>query len=174
MYEKNHFPSFSGLGQYYGQTESPLKEMQSVLPPSVAVDSLEVEQEVKNPMDYISKNKVDLGWRGARKFLRRPIGSAPKTAPVAKAQGGVYWTGGGPKFSQKPVKGGAQAETVQAPEKVFRPSVSVVRDKPRINLAPIEMPTEASFQGLGELSPLKIGVPVLCLLIVGFLLYRRQ
>jgi len=173
MYEKNPFSSFNGLGQYYGQAETPLQEMQSVLPPSIAVDTGEVTQQIQNPASYIAKKGTDLNWMGARNFLRRPVGSAPKTKPTAKAKGGVYWTGTGPKFSQKPIAGGSRAENVQAPEVVLRPSVSVVRDKPRIDLAPVEMPSEASFKGLGELSPIKIGLPVLCLIIVGFLLYRR-
>jgi hypothetical protein len=173
MYEKNRFSSFNGLGHYYGQTETPLKEMQSVLPPSIAIDTKEVKEQIQDPANYIPQKNDVIGWEAARKFLRRPVGSAPKVTPVPKTKGGVYWTAGGPKFSQKPISGGGRAENVQAPEVVLKPTVSIVRDKPRIDLPPIQMPSESSFKGLGELSVVKVGLPVLCLIIVGFLLYRR-
>lgn len=173
MYEKNRIASFSGLGKYYGQAENPVQEIKDALPPSVAIDTKEVKQKVSNPRDYIPKKTDVVGWAAARKYLRRPVGSAPKVAPIQKAKGGVYWTPSGPKFSQKNVPGGGRAENVPALEIILKPSVSMVRDKPRIELPPIDMPTEASFKGLGDWPAAKIGIPVLCLIIVGFLLYRR-
>ena len=175
MYEKNLISSFSGLGQYYGQAENPVQEIKAALPPGVAIDTKEVKQRISNPLDYIPRKTDIVDWAAARKYLRRPIGSAPKVKPVTKIRGGVYWTPTGPKFSQKPVIGGSKAENVPAPEIILKPTVSVARDKPRMNLPPIEMPTEESFKGIGEWSAgAKIGLPVLCLIIVGFLLYRRQ
>lgn len=174
MYEKNRTASFNGLGKYYGQAENPVQEIRAALPPSIAIDAREVKQKVVNPQDYIPRKTDIVGWAAARKYLRRPVGSGPKATPIVKARGGVYWTPTGPKFSQKDVPGGSKAENVPAPEVVMKPSASMVRDKPRIELPPIDMPTEASFKGLGEWSATKIAVPVLCLLIVGFLLYRRQ
>jgi hypothetical protein len=173
MYEKNRIASFSGLGHFYGQAENPIQEIKAALPPSIAIDTKEVKQQIANPRDYIPKKTDIVGWAAARNYLRRPVGSAPRVTPIQKAKGGVYWTPSGPKFSQKDVPGGSKAENVPAPEITMKPSVSVVRDKPRIELPPIDMPTEASFKGLGEWSSTKIMVPVLCLLIAGFLLYRR-
>lgn len=173
MYEKNRIASFSGLGKYYGQVENPVQEIKDALPASIAIDTKEVKQKISNPRDFIPRKADIVDWAAARKYLRRPVGSAPKVAPTIKMKGGVYWTPSGPKFSQKDVPGGSKAENVPAPEVTLKPRVSLVRDKPRIELPPIDMPTEASFKGLGEWSAAKIGIPVLCLIIVGFLLYRR-
>jgi len=130
-------------------------------------------EQVQDPQDFIPQKTDVVGWRAARAFLKRPIGSAPRVKPVAKTKGVVYWTSSGPKFSKDPVKGGAQAENVSAPEIIMKPRVSIVRDKPQIELPPILMPTADTFKGWGDWTPTKVGLPVLCLLIVGFLLYRR-
>jgi hypothetical protein len=85
----------------------------------------------------------------------------------------VYWTPSGPMFDEKQFPGGKLAERIAAPQPAAKSNVKLVRDRPSINLSPIEMPTEATFLGLGELAPTKVILPVLGLIIVGFLLYRR-
>lgn len=173
MYVKNKINSFSGLGNYYGQTETPVQQIDNALPISIGVDTKEVKELPKSANDFIPKHTPRLNWMQSRKYLRRPPNSAPKTTPVAKMHGGVYWTASGPKFSQSNIKEGSQAVSVSAPETVWKPSITVVRDKPQISLPPIEMP--AVFNGLGEIpSSVKIGVPVLCLIVGAFLLYRRK
>ncbi|RJR09563.1 hypothetical protein C4588_04765 [Candidatus Parcubacteria bacterium] len=173
MYEKNRISSFSGLGAYYGE-ESPVQEIKSALPPSVAIDTGEVKQEVKRPEDYIPKKTDIVGWMGARKYLRRPRGSAPFATPIKKIEGDVYWTKTGPKFSQKSINGGNRAERVPAPVLKLRPNIKFIRDKPKIALPPVEMPSATSFEGLGDYNNFKIILPVLGLIVAGILLYRRK
>ena len=173
MYEKNRFKSYNGLERYYGQTESAVQEVKDTLPVSVAVDTEEVKQKFVDPQKFIPAKTGDLNWMQARKYLRRPVGSAPKVNPVSKAKGDVYWTAKGPKFSDEAIKDASKAEKVPPPEPVWKPNIRVVRDKPKIELPPIEMPTEAAFQGLGEWSSPKILLPVLGLIIGACLLYRR-
>lgn len=172
MYEKNRFKSYNGLARYYGQVD-PVTEIKDALPASVAVDTEEVQQKIVDPSKYIPKPAVDLNWMAARRYLKRPIGSAPKVPPVKKAKGDVYWTATGPKFSQGAVKDASKAEKVPPPEPVWKPNITVVRDKPKIDLPPIEMPTEESFKGLGEWNSPKIILPVLGLIIGACLLYKR-
>lgn len=182
MYVKNKITSYSGLGKHYGQADTPNQMIENALPISVSIDAKEVRElppvekkpKIYNASHFIPKQNPIFGWMGARKYLQRPVGSAPQVAPLPKMKGGVFWTTGGPKFSQTNVIGGAKAESVPAPETVWKPSIAVVRDKPKIDLPAIEIPSAADFAGLGELSTtIKIGLPVLCLLVGIFLLYRK-
>lgn len=172
MYEKNTRASFDGLGRYFGQP-NPDEVINESLPVSVAVDTQELSQKMEDPRKYIPTPTAVVDWMGARKYLKRPRGSAPRVQPITKMGIDVYWTTHGPKFSKVPVAAGATAEKVSRPEPTWIPSVSVVRDRPHIDLPPIVMPT--GLQGLGEsaTNP-RCGLAVLGLIIVGILLYRRK
>lgn len=169
MYIQKRNTSYNGLGQYYGAQDP----VQAALPASVAIDSEEVKQTTLDPNQYIPAKPVTVSTWEAMKIMRRPIGSHPKTKVTEKAAGKVFWSKGKPTFSRGTIKGEV-AERVPKPTIKLKPNVKVVRDKPRLQLAPIEMPTEESFKGLGELSRSNLILVVLGLIIAGVVLYRMR
>jgi hypothetical protein len=174
VYVSNNLGSYGGLGSAWGDAvgkaeaaanakasaiamnkigkDDPVGNVKSELPASIAVDSLRMS--LKDPQDFIPKPKKIVGGFEAMQILRRP--RRARGGHARRIKGRVYWTQGGPQFSQKVIKNGDTAEKVQPPVIKLRPSVKVVRDLPVLKTlerfettAPAKPATE-SLQGFGE------------------------
>lgn len=174
MYVSNRLGSYGGLGSAWGEaagkaeaaanakasakamakvvSDDPIKDIESELPASISVDSPRMS--VRDPRDFIPKPTKIVGGYEAMQVLRRPHGA--RGGKAGQIKGRVYWTQGGPQFSQKVIKHGTTAEKVKPPVIKLRPNVKVVRDLPVLkSLAPIETsapakPAAETLQGFGE------------------------
>jgi hypothetical protein len=118
MYEFGDLKNYDGLGRVWGFSGAKFKE------------------KLVNPEDYIPKKRKKLEPDEALAFVRRE--EAQKKSSRKKTEGGVYWTGSGPEFSRRELKGAKKAEKVPMPKKVFRPKVKIVRDLPKVKLPPVQ------------------------------------
>jgi len=115
MYVGNTLGSYGGLSDAWGFGDTK---------PSIV-----------DPKQYIPQKHDILNADQASLYLKRPGDRKPPATKNTK--GGVYWTNTGPQFSNKKIKIGKKAEKVPAPKIKFRPNVEVVRDLPKLDLAPV-------------------------------------
>lgn len=145
-----------------------------------------------NPEDYIPKKPKDitkkqLVWGSpALRWVEELAKLKDQKADQTSAQN-VWWTATGPRYGQK-VSGGSRAERVAKPKKDYKAAVKVVRDMPKLNLPPIEMPEGAqagaeqavakleaeTAAGFGEAGSSKLPYIVLGLIILGILYNRHR
>lgn len=118
MYVGSNLGHYGGLGGMWGASNA--------------------QPSIVDPKHFIPQKYDILNADQASLYLKRPADRKPpkKKAKNAK-EGGVYWTSGGPQYSRKKIKQGRKAEKVPAPKTKFRANVEVVRDLPKLKLAPI-------------------------------------
>jgi hypothetical protein len=119
----------------------------------------------------IPKKTPDLSADQATYYLRNFSIAQGYTNPKLQAVGNIYWMKSGPPhFSKKPVLGGKMASEVLPPKikKILR--THVVRDLPKLDLAPIEVPAPKDTKGkVHGLDGISFSSPLTWLVVLGVL-----
>lgn len=118
----------------------------------------------------IPKKTPDLSADQATYYLRNFSVAQGYTNPEPQAVGNIYWMKSGPPhFSKKPVLGGKMASPVLPPKIQKALRTHIVRDLPKLDLAPIEAPAPNTKGRVNGLDGISFSSPLTWLIVLGVL-----